>query len=69
MIKYWLQCTKISPIQEGGVQRVFYILVSEALISDTASIWFFVLFFLAIFLLVLNRFSARLSFSAKPIVV
>ena len=56
-------------MQEGGVQRVFFILVTEALISDTASIWFFVLFFLAIFLLVLNRFSNHLSFSAKPIVV
>ena len=41
----------------GGIMRTFNILVTEALISDAVSIWFFALFLVALILLVLNRFS------------
>ena len=53
--------------EEGGIKRTFNIIVTEALISDGVSVWFFALFVLALFLLVLNRFSS-LTFGTKPIV-
>ena len=42
---------------EGGIQRTFHITVTTPIISETASIWFFVLFFFACLLLVLSRFT------------
>lgn len=53
--------------EEGGIKRTFTIIVTEALISDGVSIWFFALFFIALLLLVLNRFSS-LTLRTKPIV-
>ena len=52
--------------EEGGVRSVFHISVTEALVSDAASVWFFALFFLACILLVANRYS-HLSFKSKPV--
>ena len=54
--------------EEGGIQRVFTIIVTQSIISDAASLWFFALFFFACILLVLNRFSS-LSFKSKPVTV
>ena len=53
---------------EGGIQRSFHITVTTPIISETASIWFFVLFFFACLLLVASRFT-HLGLKAKPAVL
>ena len=50
---------------EGGIQRSFHITVTTPIISETTSIWFFVLFIFACCLLVLNRFTS-LGHRSKP---
>ena len=53
---------------EGGIQRSFHITVTTPIISETASLWFFVLFFFACFLLVASRFT-HLGLRSKPAVL
>ena len=50
---------------QGGIQRTFHITVTIPIITETTSIWFFVLFIFACCLLVLNRFTS-LGYRSKP---